>query len=124
MTSRNQRHVPHLTTAFKVDARGVLLNCWLARDVQRSNWKNTRHDRRAAALHPPGRMRLANWHPHSLSLPANTGGHMPLETLTKLRQRALKAEPSLMHGLTEAFRSCYLTPEEVDHRPGSIDNAT
>jgi len=33
------------------------------------------------------------------------------------------AKPFLMYGLTEAFRSTYLPPEEVDRRPDSIGRA-
>jgi acyl-CoA synthetase (AMP-forming)/AMP-acid ligase II len=54
---------------------------------------------------------------------ANTGGRMPRETLDALRQRAPRAKPFLMYGLTEAFRSTYLPPEEVDRRPDSIGKA-
>ena len=54
---------------------------------------------------------------------ANTGGRMPLETLTRLRTILPKAKPFLMYGLTEAFRSTYLPPEEVDRRPDSIGKA-
>jgi acyl-CoA synthetase (AMP-forming)/AMP-acid ligase II len=54
---------------------------------------------------------------------ANTGGRMPRETLQLLRQRVPKAKPFLMYGLTEAFRSTYLPPEEVDRRPDSIGRA-
>jgi acyl-CoA synthetase (AMP-forming)/AMP-acid ligase II len=48
---------------------------------------------------------------------------MPRETLGLLRQRVPKAKPFLMYGLTEAFRSTYLPPEEVDRRPDSIGKA-
>jgi len=54
---------------------------------------------------------------------ANTGGRMPGETLALLRKRIPKARPFLMYGLTEAFRSTYLPPEEVDRRPDSIGKA-
>src|SRR6185437_11902720 len=54
---------------------------------------------------------------------ANTGGRMPLETLTRLRSMVPSAKPFLMYGLTEAFRSTYLPPEEVDRRPDSIGKA-
>jgi acyl-CoA synthetase (AMP-forming)/AMP-acid ligase II len=54
---------------------------------------------------------------------ANTGGRMPRETLTLLRQRVPNALPYLMYGLTEAFRSTYLPPDEVDRRPDSIGKA-
>jgi acyl-CoA synthetase (AMP-forming)/AMP-acid ligase II len=48
---------------------------------------------------------------------------MPRETLAALRARVPKAKPFLMYGLTEAFRSTYLPPEEVDRRPDSIGKA-
>jgi acyl-CoA synthetase (AMP-forming)/AMP-acid ligase II len=54
---------------------------------------------------------------------ANTGGRMPRETLQALRQRVPSTKPFLMYGLTEAFRSTYLPPEEVDRRPDSIGKA-
>ena len=48
---------------------------------------------------------------------------MPRETLNPLRAHAAEAKPFLMYGLTEAFRSTYLPPEEVDRRPDSIGKA-
>jgi acyl-CoA synthetase (AMP-forming)/AMP-acid ligase II len=54
---------------------------------------------------------------------ANTGGKMPKATLDKLRSLLPEATPFLMYGLTEAFRSTYLDPAEVDRRPGSIGKA-
>ena len=48
---------------------------------------------------------------------------MPRETLDQLRARVPAAKPFLMYGLTEAFRSTYLPPEEVDLRPDSIGKA-
>src|SRR5262249_16474170 len=54
---------------------------------------------------------------------ANTGGRMPYETLKTLRRMLPKTKPFLMNGLTEAFRSTYLPPDEVDRRPDSIGKA-
>ena len=54
---------------------------------------------------------------------ANTGGRMPKATLDKLRANFPNAKPYLMYGLTEAFRSTYLDPAEVDRRPDSIGKA-
>ena len=48
---------------------------------------------------------------------------MPLPTLTALRAIFPEAEPYLMYGLTEAFRSTYLDPDQVDARPDSIGKA-
>jgi acyl-CoA synthetase (AMP-forming)/AMP-acid ligase II len=54
---------------------------------------------------------------------ANTGGRMPKATLDRLRELFPNARPFLMYGLTEAFRSTYLDPDEVDRRPDSIGKA-
>ena len=54
---------------------------------------------------------------------ANTGGAMPTATLDRLRQQLPNTTPFLMYGLTEAFRSTYLPPEELDTRPTSIGKA-
>lgn len=54
---------------------------------------------------------------------ANTGGAMPRTLLGALRERAPQAQPFLMYGLTEAFRSSYLDPSQVDARPDSIGQA-
>ena len=48
---------------------------------------------------------------------------MPKTTLDKLRAMFPQARPYLMYGLTEAFRSTYLDPAEVDRRPDSIGKA-
>jgi len=48
---------------------------------------------------------------------------MPRSTLDKLRALFPQAAPYLMYGLTEAFRSTYLDPGEVDRRPDSIGKA-
>ena len=48
---------------------------------------------------------------------------MPTATLASLRERLPKTRPYLMYGLTEAFRSTYLPPEEIDRRPTSMGKA-
>jgi acyl-CoA synthetase (AMP-forming)/AMP-acid ligase II len=53
----------------------------------------------------------------------NTGGHLPREAVRKLRAVQPQADLVLMYGLTEAFRSCYLAPDRVDRKPGSVGNA-
>ena len=53
----------------------------------------------------------------------NSGGTMPRTTLAKLRNTLPNTQVFLMYGLTEAFRSTYLPPEEVDRRPDSIGKA-
>jgi acyl-CoA synthetase (AMP-forming)/AMP-acid ligase II len=54
---------------------------------------------------------------------ANTGGRMPKPVLDRLREVFPSAKPFLMYGQTEAFRSTYLDPAEVDRRPSSIGKA-
>ena len=114
-----------LTTAFYSGASVVLLNYLLPRDVL-----HAMEQERVTGLTavPPLYIQLAGlaW-PQSigehLRYFANTGGHMPRETLTALRRHLPKAEPFLMYGLTEAFRSTYLSPADVDRRPDSIGKA-
>jgi acyl-CoA synthetase (AMP-forming)/AMP-acid ligase II len=48
---------------------------------------------------------------------------MPGATLRKLRTALPRTQPFLMYGLTEAFRSTYLPPSEVDRRPESMGKA-
>lgn len=114
-----------LTTAFHAGARAVLLNHLLPKDVI-----TALRDERITGLTavPPLYIQLAQlqWPTaigQHLRYFANTGGRMPLDTLTKLRARVPGAKPYLMYGLTEAFRSTYLPPEEVDRRPDSIGKA-
>src|SRR5258708_18287809 len=53
----------------------------------------------------------------------NTGGAMPQAVLKVLRQVLPSTKIFLMYGLTEAFRSTYLPPEELDRRSPSIGKA-
>ncbi len=53
----------------------------------------------------------------------NTGGAMPQAVLKILRQALPTTSIFLMYGLTEAFRSTYLPPEELDRRPTSMGKA-
>ena len=114
-----------LTTAFHAGARVVLLNYLMPRDVLKAM---EREKVTGLTAVPPLYIQLAglDWPKainDKLRYFANTGGRMPLETLTQLRQRAPQAKPFLMYGLTEAFRSTFLPPEEVDRRPDSIGKA-
>lgn len=114
-----------LTTAFHVGARVVLLNYLLPKDVLNATVKERITGLTAV---PPLWIQLTQlqW-PASvtehLRYIANTGGRMPLETLTTLRKALPRTRPYLMYGLTEAFRATYLPPEEVDRRPDSIGKA-
>jgi len=53
----------------------------------------------------------------------NSGGAVPEATVRRLREILPTTQIFLMYGLTEAFRSTYLTPAEVDRRPTSIGKA-
>ena len=59
----------------------------------------------------------------SLRYITNTGGAMPQKTLTALRAGLPETKVFLMYGLTEAFRTTYLPPEELDRRPTSMGKA-
>ncbi|WP_088283344.1 acyl-CoA ligase (AMP-forming), exosortase A system-associated [Ideonella sp. A 288] len=114
-----------LTTAFHAGARVELLNYLMPRDVLRAMERERVTGLTAV---PPLYIQLAQleWPAaigEHLRYFANTGGRMPRETLTALRARVPRAKPFLMYGLTEAFRSTYLPPEEVDRRPDSIGKA-
>lgn len=65
---------------------------------------------------------------HKAALPdlryiTNSGGAVPSQTVADLRRMLPQTNVFLMYGLTEAFRSTYLPPEELDRRPTSIGKA-
>src|SRR5215510_14272271 len=53
----------------------------------------------------------------------NSGGALPVDVVRALRRILPNTKIYLMYGLTEAFRSTYLPPEEVDRRPTSVGKA-
>jgi acyl-CoA ligase (AMP-forming) (exosortase A-associated) len=53
----------------------------------------------------------------------NTGGGMPQTVLARLRELLPATRVYLMYGLTEAFRSTYLPPDELERRPTSMGKA-
>ncbi len=114
-----------VTTAFLVGARAVLINHLFARDVVNAVAK---YEITGLAGVPPFWIQLAGlqW-PESIRTHmryfTNTGGHMPRPTLNALRAQLPAALPFLMYGLTEAFRSTYLPPSEIDTRPESMGKA-
>ena len=59
----------------------------------------------------------------SLRYITNSGGAVPSATTARLRQLLPDTRIFWMYGLTEAFRSTYLPPEEIDRRPTSIGKA-
>ena len=114
-----------LTTAFYAGAKVVLMNYLLPRDVIRAVAKNKVT---GLTLVPPLWVQLAEleWQEEavsSLRYIATTGGRMPIPVTEKLSSVLSHSDIYLMYGLTEAFRSTYLPPEEVKRRPDSIGRA-
>ena len=112
-----------LTTAFLSGACAVLINHLLPRDVLTAVVAE-----RITGLAgvPPLWIQLAalDWPADcSLRYLTNSGGAMPRATLDQLRARLPAATPYLMYGLTEAFRSTFLPPAELDRRPESMGKA-
>ena len=111
-----------LTTGFLAGAQVVLHDYLLPGDAVRAC---AEHRITGLTCVPPLWIQLVDqdWPPEareSMRYFASTGGRMPRPTLEKLRSTFPEAVPFLMYGLTEAFRSTYLDPAEVDRRPDSI----
>jgi acyl-CoA synthetase (AMP-forming)/AMP-acid ligase II len=53
----------------------------------------------------------------------NAGGHLPRETIRRLRMAQPQAKLILQYGMTEVVRSTFLPADEVDRRPDSIGRA-
>ncbi|NGZ87112.1 acyl-CoA ligase (AMP-forming), exosortase A system-associated [Duganella aceris] len=112
-----------LTTTFAVGACAVLLNHLLLRDIVDAVG---RERITGLAAVPPLWIQLSElvWHhARHLRFITNSGGVMPRHTLRALRKALPHVQIYLMYGLTEAFRSTYLAPEQLDIRPDSIGKA-
>ncbi|KGJ91143.1 acyl-CoA ligase (AMP-forming), exosortase A system-associated [Colwellia psychrerythraea] len=114
-----------LTSCLLVGARCVLLDYLLANDVVKAI---SQYGITGLAAVPPlwTQLSKAAWPDNcasSIRYFTNSGGVLPLSTLASLRQNMPQAKPYLMYGLTEAFRSSFLSPEEIDNRPNSIGKA-
>ncbi|HDR9060761.1 TPA: acyl-CoA ligase (AMP-forming), exosortase A system-associated [Burkholderia vietnamiensis] len=114
-----------LTSAWAAGATAMLINYLVPRDII-----DACASERITAITgvPPLWMQLAraNWPEtarSTLRYFANTGGKLPAPVLQQLRALFPQAKPYLMYGLTEAFRSTFLDPSEVDRRPDSIGKA-
>lgn len=112
-----------LTCAFHRGAAVVLLNYLFPRDIVRA----VRDEAiTGLAAVPPlwGQLARLDWPAAStLRYLTNSGGAMPGATLASLRAALPQAQVFLMYGLTEAFRSTYLPPAEIERRPGSMGRA-
>lgn len=114
-----------LTTAFSAGATTVLLNYLLPRDVVRAVEK---YRITGLAAVPPLwiQLSLLDWPDtatKSLRYITNSGGALPGATLSALKKKLRDSDIYLMYGLTEAFRSTYLPPSEIDKKPGSMGKA-
>lgn len=113
-----------LTTTFAAGAHVVLVNYLAPADVVRLC---VEHGVTGLTGVPPLWAQLvgAAWPTEGIRLRyvATTGGRLPRSTLARMRELLPQARPYLMYGLTEAFRSTYLDPAEVDRRPDSIGKA-
>ena len=112
-----------LTTAFHAGACAVLMNYLLLRDVIDA----VEQERiTGLAAVPPLWIQLSqlSWYSAGrLRYITNSGGVMQRPTLDALRKALPHTRIYLMYGLTEAFRSTYLAPEQLDRRPDSIGKA-
>ena len=112
-----------LTTAFHAGACVVLINHLFARDIVKAVADEAIT---GLAAVPPLWIQLSQlaWPADcSLRYLTNSGGAMPRPTVDALRAALPAARLFLMYGLTEAFRSTYLPPSELDRRPDSIGRA-
>lgn len=116
-----------LTTAFQQGATLVLMNFVFAREIV----QKLAQEEITALAGVPTLWSLLIQPTTGLqkqSLPClryitNTGGAMPQTVLAELRSLLPTTQIFLMYGLTEAFRSTYLPPEELDSRPTSMGKA-
>ena len=112
-----------LTCAFLTGATAVLINHLFAKDIV----KAVAAERiTGLAAVPPLWLQLAPlaWPADcSLRYLTNSGGALPTATVAALRAALPNAALFLMYGLTEAFRSTYLPPAELERRPDSMGRA-
>jgi len=114
-----------LTTTFYVGARVTLLNYLLPRDVINAVTKGriTGFTGVPPLFNQLSQVPWPDTATESLRYIASTGGVMPRATLDKLRRRLPKTQIVVNYGMTEAFRSTYLPPEQLKHRPSSMGKA-
>jgi acyl-CoA ligase (AMP-forming) (exosortase A-associated) len=113
-----------LLTAARQGAVTVLLTFRFGQDIVKvlaaeritalagvpSVWAILARAARSLEQTPPGHLRYIT----------NSGGAVPSEMVTALRRLLPDTDIVLMYGLTEAFRSTYLPPAEIERRPTSM----
>src|SRR5271166_1426508 len=116
-----------LTTAFQQGATLVLINFVFAKQIVdtlvREQITGLAGVPTVWSLLAQPNSTLQKSTPPALRYITNTGGAMPQNVLAALRKALPKTSVVLMYGLTEAFRSTYLPPEELDRRPTSMGKA-
>jgi acyl-CoA ligase (AMP-forming) (exosortase A-associated) len=116
-----------LTTAIQQGGTIVLINFLFARDIVQMLHKEKITGLAGVptvwSLITQANSTLTKQPPPHLRYITNTGGAMPQNVLKLLRQALPATKIFLMYGLTEAFRSTYLPPEELDRRPTSMGKA-
>lgn len=116
-----------LTTAMQAGGTIVLINFVFARDVVQMLLKEKVSGLAGVptlwSLLTQPNSTLAKQRLPDLRYITNTGGAMPQSVLKLLREALPATEIFLMYGLTEAFRSTYLPPEELERRPTSMGKA-
>jgi len=114
-----------LLSTWAAGGSAIAFDYLLPRDVVRAV---RRHDVTVLAGVPPLWHQLADadWsggEGASLSTLTNSGGHLPLPLVRRLRRLFPQVRLHLMYGLTEAFRSTSLDPALVDEAPDSVGTA-
>ena len=114
-----------LLSTWAAGGCAIAFDYLLPRDVVRAV---RRHDVTTLAGVPPlwHQLAEADWsggEAASLRTLTNSGGHLPLPLVKRLRHLFPDARLHLMYGLTEAFRSTSLDPALVDRHPDSVGAA-
>ncbi len=116
-----------LLTAVEQQARIVLLNFQfgdeIARSIESQGITGIAGVPTIWAILTRATPSLSKTNLSTLRYITNSGGAVPSETVKRLREKLPATRIFLMYGLTEAFRSTFLPPEEIDRRPTSIGKA-
>lgn len=114
-----------LTSAYAAGGSVVLMEYLLPRQVIKNI---ARFGVTGVSAVPPiwNQLAVLDWPQEavdSLRYITTSGGVARKATLRSLRTKLPKTRVFKMYGLTEAFRSSYLRPEEIDERPDSVGKA-
>lgn len=114
-----------LTSAYSAGASVVLIDYLFPREVVKAV---VRHRVTGLSAVPPiwNQLAVLDWPPEaaeSMRYLTTSGGVSRKSTIVSLREKLPNTRIFKMYGLTEAFRSSYLPPEEIDSRPESVGRA-